>query len=336
MKFSSIKRAVRASSHERAAGDAPNIGRVARMPGTGIPKVRRRRRGGRGKSGKGLGPGGSLVSKLWTILLAGAVVVSLGAVLFLWVRSKISEEIPGARQAGAGSEEQVAPETRVPSPSEQEATALVKRAIAVRDPALVEDLFRLGGSSPDEVVKFLEGLESVDGKVEDFGWLSSVDVNRMAVDGVAVRFEDSTGPRNRLALLTPDASGKWKLDFESFARTVRPGWQDIMEKPFETALVRVFFAKDNYYNGPFKDEEKWICLGLKSPDKEEVFFGYCQVGTPQAAAINWISDKMGNSPSRVTLELRQVEGAGRLQFEVSRVLAEDWIVGDAPFDDGFR
>jgi hypothetical protein len=334
MKFSSIKRAVRASSHERAAGDAPNIGRVARMPGTGIPKVRRRRR--HGKSGKGVKVGGSLFSKLWTVLLVGAVVISLGAVLFLWVRSKISEEFPGGRHALVTGEKEAAPETRVASPSEHEATSLVKRAIAVRDPALVKDFFRLGGSSPDEIVKFLESLESVDGKVEDFGWLSSLDVNRMAVDGVAVRFEDSTGPRNRLALLTPDPSGKWKVDFESFARTVRPGWQDILGKQFETAMVRVFFVKDHYYNGPFNDEQKWICLSLKSPDNEEVFFGYCKVGSPQAAAIGWIFDKMGNSPSRVALELRQVEGAGRLQFEVSRVLAEDWIVDDVPFDDGFR
>lgn len=308
------------------------MGRVSRIPGTGIPKVRRRRR----KNGKGRGPGGSIVSKLWTILLAGGAVIALGAVLFIWVRSKSSEELPGAELAAVTSGAQAAVETRVPSLSEPEAKALVKRAIAVRDPASVADLFRVGGLSPEEIVKFLEGLESVDGKVEDIDWFGSMDVNGMAVDGVAVRFDDPAGPRNRLALLTPDASGKWKLDFESFARTVRPGWQDILGKSFETATVRVFFANDNYYNGPFMDEQKWACFGLKSPDREEIFFGYCKVGSPQAAALNWISDKKTKGPSRVTLELRQVEGAGRLQFEVSRVLAEDWILGDVPFEDGFR
>ncbi len=336
MKLRSIFRSIRANRHDRAVGDAPSLGRLARMPGTGIPRRMRWHRVLGGARAERSAKGSSLFSKIWTILLVAMAVVSLGVVLWLWVSSKITTGVPKPALAVSQNQPVEQPTARVPSPSERDAIALVKRAVAVRDPAEVKSFFQTGSSSPEEVVQFLEAMKSFDGPVDEFAWLSSLDVNRLTVDGVAVRFDESDGLRNRLALLTPDAKGEWKIDFDAFARTVRPPWHDFIEKPFETAVVRVFFVKDNYFNGPFRDEKKWMCLTLKSPDKEEALFGYCKTGSPQAAAIDWIFSKNGLRPSRVTLELRRVEGAAPLQFEISRVLAEDWILTDVPFDEGFR
>ena len=39
---------------------------------------------------------------------------------------------------------------------------------------------------------------------------------------------------------------------------------------------------------------------------------------------------------RAILEIRRVEGAEPRQLEISRVLAEDWVMGDAPFDEQFK
>jgi hypothetical protein len=270
------------------------------------------------------------------MLLMAMVVISLGGALWLWVSPKMAAKTSDAVLATVQNEPAKQPKDRVISPSEQDATDLVKRAIAARNPATVKRLFRTGSASPEEVVKFLETMDAADGPINEFRWLSSLDVNRMTVDGVAVRFNESNGLRNRVALLTPDASGEWKVDFDAFARTMQPNWLDFFGKPFETAVVRVFFVKDNYFNGPFSDEDKWMCLTLKSPDTEEAFFGYCKKGSPQAAAIDWIFSKKGLQPSRVTLELRRMEGAASLQFEISRVLAEDWILADVSFDEGFR
>jgi hypothetical protein len=158
----------------------------------------------------------------------------------------------------------------------------------------------------------------------------------MAVEGVVVNFENANGLRNRLALLTPDAEGVWKVDFDAFARTVRPSWKEIREKQPETALVRVQLARDSYFNGPFRDEKQWTCLGMASPDLEEILFGYCRAGSPQAAAIDWVFSKENVNMCRMTLELRRVEGAEHRQYEISKVLAQDWIVADVPFEDGFR
>lgn len=49
-----------------------------------------------------------------------------------------------------------------------------------------------------------------------------------------------------------------------------------------------------------------------------------------------ISGAAGGNLKRMTLELRHVEGAQPRQVQISRVVAEDWVVGDRMFDEGFR
>jgi hypothetical protein len=336
MKSDGIKRSVRASRHDRSAGDAPNLGRVARMPGTGIPKQKRRRRSQRGEAGWRSASDRPKSSARWTILFAAMVVFSLGVALWMWMSPKLATEGRLSATAPMENEAEVGVSAHFPSPSEQDAVALVKRAVAVRDPATVARSFRPGSASPAEIVGFLEGMDAVDGRIRSYEWMSSVDANRLAVEGVVVNFENTDGLRNRLALLTPDASGVWKVDFDAFARTVRPSWKEILETRPETALVRVQIIKDSYFNGPFRDEGQWICLGMASPDTEEMLFGYCRAGSPQAAAIEWMFSKENAKLCRATLELHRVEGAEHRQYEISKVLAQDWIVADVPFEEGFR
>jgi hypothetical protein len=270
------------------------------------------------------------------MLLAGVALLLLGGFLWLWLRPKIVSKEELAARIVVPDESRVRVVARFPSPSEAESLALVKHALTIRDPAVVEGYFRCGAASPAEIVGFLKGLEALDGTVTGYDWLSSLDVNRLLIEGVMVSFKATSGPRSRLALLTPDETGKWKIDFDAFARTVKPSWREILEKPTETALVRVFVMKDSYYNGPFRDEKQWICLGMASPDIETMLLGYCKVGSPQAAALDWMFSKGDTNVCRATLELRRVEGAEARQFEIATVLAQDWIVDEVPFDEGFR
>ena len=114
--------------------------------------------------------------------------------------------------------------------------------------------------------------------------------------------------------------------------------------------VRVNVAKDTYYNGPFRDDRQWVCYGMVSPDTEVVMLGYCRKDSPQARAMERIvmdeNDLPGGmqgglpaaakAPKRATLEVRRVEGAEARQFEITRVLAQDWIVSAKPFDGNFK
>jgi hypothetical protein len=337
MKSDGIKRSVRNNRHDRATGDAPNMGRVARMPGTGMPKGERRtrQRSEGGRSNK-IREGRRQIIVIWSVLLCIALVGTLGSVFFLWLRPKI-----GAASANKSVQKVVdLPATsrvasKFPSPSEGNALAIVRHALAIRNPVEIGNYFRPAGTSPVEIVELLKALQARDGAVGRMEWLSSLDANGLSLDGVLVGFKGGDKPKNRLALLTPDEEGKWKIDFDAFARTVTPPWNEFLQSRVEFALVRVYVAKDSYYNGPFADDKEWICYGIASPDMDDVLMAYCKIGTPQAAAMEWMLSK-DSRMVRATLEIRRVAGAEPRQFEVSQVLAQDWVMGPAPFDQGFK
>ena len=277
----------------------------------------------------------------WSGALALSVMVFLGVVMGLWLRTVkdqgTAQEHTG--QAGAPVEERVV--SRFESPSEEDALLLVKRALAVQGVSQVAEYFHLGSTSPDAALIFLRGMEQTDGVVVGFEWLSSMDRNGLLIDGVAVNTRLGNKTRNRLALLTPDERGKWKIDFDAFARTVSPSWSELLENESGQGVVRVIVAKDNYFNGRFRDETEWECYGMVSPDTRSVMMGYCRKGSPQAAAMAKIvaageGDAGMRAVKRATLEIRHAPGSEARQFEITRVLAEDWVLSAKPYDESFR
>jgi len=335
MKSNDVKRSVKFYREGRSAGDAPSMGRVARMRGTGLPRQRCRQKGGDGSRGRRGGEYREKLVRTWSMIMGGLAAVSLAVVIFLWLGPKMKSAGGRAGQVSSGPRQEARVVSRFASPSEDEALALVKHALSIRKPEKVAGFFRPGAASPQEVVDFLAGMKSVDGVVERYTWLSSMDANRLSIDGVLVSFNDPEKPRSRLALLTPDETGTWKIDFDAFARTVKPSWDDIVEKGAALALVRVHIVKDSYYNAAFRDDKQWVCHRMASPDAEEMLLGYCKVGSRQAAALNWMFSQEGKM-TRATLEIRRVDGGESRQFEILKVIAEDWVVGEVPFDEGFN
>lgn len=335
MKPDGVTRSVRTTKNDRLAGDAPNMGKVARMPGTGLPKgvLRKRRRSEGGKNSR-LRESRRTVIVIWSSLLAVGVAAVLGLVVWLWLIPQMTRKGESGLAATAVElEKEVKVLSKFPSPTEAEALALVKNALAVREVEKVDDYFRLGTLTPQGVLDFLKNLERVDGAFERTEWLGSIDANELSLDGVLVSSKQGDKSRKRLALLTPDAEGKWKLDFDALARRCSPAWADVLARKVPAASsVRVYIAKDNYYNGPFKDDQQWGCYCLASPDTDTILLGYCRKDSSQAAALLRIFSR--EQPMlRATLEIRRVEGAESRQFEISRVLAEDWAMGPVPFDE---
>lgn len=341
MKPRDIQRSVRSVRIERSAGDAPSIGRVSRVPGTGMPKgERRRRRRGEGPRGNRYHDNRKRVIFAWSALL---MLIAMSILCYaVWVRVRPNGD-PHSPQYGGNSqsvvEERVVSEFE--SPSEEEALVLVKRAMTVRDPRKVAELFRCGSATPEDITGFLRKMENLDGEISDYGWLSSMDANGMLLDGVQVNFRNLKGVRTRLAILTPDAKGRWQVDFDAFARTVTPPWSEIFEQKAAQAVVRVVVAPDSYYNGPFKDESIWTCYGMASPDHDTILMGYCRKDSAQAKAMKRIIAgaemiEAGRKISRATLEIRRPEGGDGRQFEITRVLAQDWVLSDKPFDNAGR
>lgn len=343
MKARDILRSVRAHPIDRAAGDAPSLGRLARARGTGLPKgiLRRKRRSESGRN-HWVRSSARKVIGTWSVVLAALAMGILVGALWVSLRggmTRTTAEVGREVVAAAAVEPRVV--SRFESPSQQVALDRVKRAMRIREPGQVEEFFRLGTASSAEVVEFLRGREEVDGAITGYDWLSSMDANGLLIDGVVVNSMLGDKPRNRLALLTPDEAGRWKIDFDAFARTVEPSWSEFMAGNAGPGRVCVMVAKDSYYNGPFRDEAQWSCYGMASPDLDQFLLGYCRQGSPQAAAMERIVSNGNVRPgdkglNRALLEILPGEGAESRQFEITRVLAEDWVMSAKPFDENFK
>jgi hypothetical protein len=88
MKSDDFIRSARANRPDREKGDAPSIGRVSRMPGTGLPKTLRSRR--KKRSGEHTRENFSSRSQKWVVLIwtwiFALVAVSLVALAgWMWV-----------------------------------------------------------------------------------------------------------------------------------------------------------------------------------------------------------------------------------------------------------
>ncbi len=334
MKSDDVQRAVRASRHQRAAGDEPNLGKVARMPGTGIPKGERRRRKRGERKGDRRQQNNRFLVVLWSVFLGLLALGLVGGTVFFWLRQVMDTGEYARSKMVFDPESMAKVASRFESPSEDQALVLARSALLLRDPAKVPEAFHPATTSPQEIVRYLENLTKRNGHAAHFNWLGSMDENRLSIDGVLATFERGTKPDQRLFFLTPDAQGVWKIDFDSFARVTTPTWEELVENEAPQAVVRAHILRDHYYNGPFADDRQWVAYAFGSPDIEMNFYGYCKVGSPQAAAVESMFSKDQNV-CRAILEIKRVEGASPRQFEITRVLAEGWVMGDAPFDEGY-
>jgi hypothetical protein len=328
------------SSRRRRNGEGPGIGSVTRVRRSAaeIRADGRRKRGGRMNSQR-------KTSLLMVSLLIGTLTCGiLGSAVVFWLRPLL---VRSTVQPLVWEEARVRVVSQFTSPTEDEAMQLVKRALATRQEENVEALFRLGSSSPSEVIAFLAKYEKIHGSPTRFDWMSSIDAGGLLLEGVLVRYPGSGSPVERLAYLTPDANGTWKLDFESYARVVKPSWEEILSSRAAQAHVRVFLkagrlgwfngsfgesgpfrgelSDDVYFNGPFSDDKEWVYYKLTSPDMDEVLHGYCKAGSAEAEAVEKLFSE-GNRTARASLEIRRVENGEKRQFQITRLLASDWVL----------
>jgi len=332
MKPKAIQRGIE-SPHARDMGPVPLLRKVSKLrdadPGDGSrrivdsPEVLARRR---------------RMILIWSSVLTLTTLTVVGGFMMFWLRTHGNVKYVAT---GDFTDAEVRIASKFVSPSEDEAVGLVKRAMAIRDPAQVESSIHLGESTPAEVIEFMQDSEARDGKVDHHIWLSSMDVEGLQMEGVLVTYTGKEPPTQRLAFLTPDSQGVWKLDFDSFAMTSRPSWKDLLDGRVDRAQVRVFLAKDEYFNGIYDNDTHWACFGMVSlesnallPEGQQLLRGYCKADSAQAKAMARIFTKE-TRVHRVTLELLRVKGADPRQFQITRVLGEDWVLTPKPFDERF-
>lgn len=320
-------------NHQRSTSRA----RVARDPGPGLGRLGRT--GASGWDERGLSAEQrqrhheALVSSIILGVVALGVVV---AAFVLWLRPMLARAKDTRERDRIAQESRERKVSRFESPSKDESLALVRKALAVRDPDAVERLIRPGAMTPRQVVDYLVDMETVDGKIEDYYWMSNVDKNGLLLEGVQVVFKNPERQRSRLAFLTPDEKGRWKMDFAAFARWTAPAWDSLLKLKNGRGLIRIYVGKGGYFNGPFADDKAWESYTLLSEDLDCNLYGYCKHGSLQQRAMDYLMAAVEDGPARATLEVRKIEGASEHQLEITRVLAEDWVLSDEAFENTLK
>lgn len=209
----------------------------------------------------------------------------------------------------------------------------VSTFLAARTPEDLEPLIRGSSQRPDRIAAKLAELETEDGRISSVSYFGPIESKNLQLESVVVNFD--TG-RNRIALLAPDPAGVWRVDFDAFDRHVTTDWTTLLTGDPSEATVRIYACLDNYYNGRYANDREWACYGLASPDHETLMFGYALRGSPQHMAMAQLLRRLPKTiiptVKRMTLDLRHTGTGDRRQFEIIRVMADDWALGDEPFD----
>lgn len=332
MKSDSIQRSVSVNKNTRVIGDVPSIGRVSRMPGIHTDQQPSGKRGDRpavSKSGIRR-KRNSLVRWVFILLFISLIGVGSAGVWIYFYQDEIltvDREVPEITLKKQSI-------TQFNPPTRQDAIEMVKRGLIVRELDEIAHYFNPGKTSPETIAAFLADLEENDGRLGTYESLGSLNTSQLQIEGVGVSFNGPDGEQKRLALLTPDSTGQWKIDFDAFARTADPSWEEFLTEQSDAAEVRVIAAQGVYYQGAFRDNQEWICYSMESPDRPELMHGYCKVGSPQSLAMHHLFAN-GAKEVRVTLKLRRVEFAHPHQFEIARVYAQDWVMPATAYDEAF-
>ncbi len=316
----------------------PQLGQVTRMirpPGDPAPgEVRWRRRDGEAGGKRGFGKYSRTVVIVWTVTLGALAMAAVVAAVAIWLMPFLASRAQRAEQAREMQRRMAAPiaaPEQKPSLTQEQAETLVKQAMAVREEGEIVASYDCGMVTPAEVLAFLTSMEERDGKISGYEWVPRLDTPRNDIQGVVVKYTTKDGDfRNRLALLVEKEPGLWKVDFPAFARLADPSWSDLNEGRAKSSVVRIYLAKDQYYNGIYQEEGGWRCFGIASPDQPDLMFGYCKVDSPQFKAASLMLQEQ--NLSRAVVELTRGERAVGRQYEITRIIAQDWAQGEKDFD----
>ena len=336
MKPRIVEVAVKSHRVERSVGDAPTIGRVSKL-GDLEPVARgeRRRKRHDGKHE------GEKVDRLMRLMVIAASLVGLGLLLtflFFWAKNMWGGNVAAAPTNRASSEIIVPNATVEVQPvsfDEHLALDRMSRALATRHAGKVPDYFRVAETTrPDEVIAFLEGMQTRDGLVVGLKAMPGIRANGISLGQVMVDTEFDGHRKQRLALWIYDAERGWRIDFASFARVTEPSWAALLEGPPKEGIVRVIVRPE--VNGLSDQKVSWESWIMHSPDLETEMHAHCRAGSVQATAMQAMRVSEADERSkRAALVVRQMEGKPRGNFEILRVIAEDWVISEQAYDERF-
>lgn len=318
---------------QRKFGDAPAIGNVPRASGEIPPN--RQRRSARTSHKKKL----SKHFFAWTILLCFVAICILLISLVKYSRFKAEQRAnPASVSDKPGDFDLLFEENEnagLPDLTSDDAIGIVTKALANRDPNLIRDFFILGNDdSPEQAMEELIRISDADGEMSRIEWLGLRFSNGSTFVQVMVYTTIDVNEKARIAQFAPGSDGKWRIDLDAYLRKCVPPIEEVALGKSKTSLVRVFVVEDNFYHGMYYDETEWRVYALASPDITDLLYAYVKRGSSQHKALSRIIDT-DEVLHRATLNIIKQPNSGPRQFEISRVVAENWIIGEKDFDESF-
>ncbi len=270
----------------------------------------------------------------WNIVFGVAAISIIFVFVVMYFGKHRSGSLGSNVQGQYGMPAELPAASTAPEPlGEMETLRIVGEALANRDPERVTGYFAPSSfGDPMDVIRTLDGIKARDGRVMGMSWLGGNFSNNRHIEELVVNFGEKEATANRLAQLYPQADGKWRIDFASFARTASPPWPEILSGEKLSARVRVFVYRENYYNRDFADDSRWQCYALVSPDVDEILYGYVLRSSRQEKALERIL-ALEQEFHRATLDVEVHTASSPHQFEISSVLSENWFIGDSPVDE---
>lgn len=301
-------------------GTAPTLGKVTRM------ERRTRQRTGSRRGGVMRGGDAREVIFIRCGLFLLLVLMLAGGFLVFSSEKDPSGPIQGREEMERKKE------PNEPPLGEERALALVQAAIGTKDADRALARFHLGAGGAGELRASLQRILRTEGEPQSYEWLGEREVNRVRMETVSVKFSREGKVSERLAMITADGRGLWKIDHDAFVRKVEPSWKEILGGRTDPSIVRVALAPARVFGGPFADDGSWDCYVMSSPDCGEALLGYCKVGTRRALVLKAMAARGGSTDFRAVLQVERVDPGQGERFEILRVLAEDWVLGERAID----
>lgn len=180
------------------------------------------------------------------------------------------------------------------------------------------------GTTPAAAYEILKEIQTREGHLTELQWLGIRYIGDRLIEEVTTMYSSGKSRSVRLAQITRQPDGSHKVDFASYVRKTSHPWNDIVDGNVESCIVRVMISKSAYHNGVFRDDKKWSAYTISSPDVDTTLHAYAEIGSKEEIRIRDILATEPQSP-RVTLQIQRNETLLPNQFQVSQVIARDWI-----------
>ena len=267
-------------------------------------------------------------------IIVAIIVLALGSWIGVrvWLDHQLQTELDAA-QSGLNNYHDPSIRQPVEVPEVAVLEEKVRQLISARTPADLDLVARKSPLAPETILSRLAELEKNDGPVRSIKYLRPVESRCLQIETVLVTFQSGG---NRIAILSPNSSEEWRVDFDAYARSASQPWTEILSgNPLE-ATVRIYVAVDRYYNGRYTEDD-WVCYAMASPDTKVISFGYVPRASPLDMAIaSCLRLNLQNSTlpiQRMTFEIKHTGTGEEKQFEITNVLSDDWAVGDRRLDE---